>query len=333
MTDRACTGRSSGAANGAASTRPLASRSATTSAPTGGVSSMIRRATAAAINFNMGTLGGFPNPPARDSAGGPGSVHATSTWEPSEGSQTLPRGTPPGDPAPSTQLQHGNPRRVPKPSREGLRRGTRLRPRDFNMGTLGGFPNPPATDSAGGPGSVHAISTWEPSEGSQTLPRRTPPGDPAPSTRFQHGNPRRVPKPSRDGLRRGTRLRPRDFNMGTLGGFPNPPATDSAGGPGSVHALSTWEPSEGSQTLPRRTPPGDPAPSTRFQHGNPRRVPKPSRDGLRRGTRLRPRAFNMGTLGGFPNPPATDSAGGPGSVHAISTWEPSEGSQTLPRRT
>ena len=26
--------------------------------------------------------------------------------------------------------------------------------------------------------------------------------------------------------------------MGTLGGFPNPPATDSAGGPGSVHASS-----------------------------------------------------------------------------------------------
>jgi len=52
------------------------------------------------------------------------------------------------------------------------------------MGTLKRFPNPPATDSAGGPGCVHMIV------------------------------------------------------MGTLKGFPNPPATDSAGGPGSVHTVS-----------------------------------------------------------------------------------------------
>jgi len=37
---------------------------------------------------------------------------------------------------------------------------------------------------------------------------------------------------------------------------------------------------------------------------------------------LVPLGIKMGTLGGFPNPPATGSAGGPGSVHAFSTARP-----------
>src|SRR5206468_432357 len=102
----------------------------------------------------------------------------------------------------------------------------------------------------------------EPSKGSQTLPRRAPPGK--------------------------ARLRPRASLWEPSKGFPNPPATGSA-----------WQ----SQ-----------APPTRL-YGNPRSlgglfVPKPSRDGLRLAK--------------------------PGSAHA-SLWEPSEPrrvvrSQTLPRR-
>src|SRR5436305_12231310 len=52
MTERGNSGRSSGATNGAASTRPPAARSGTTSVPTGGVSSRMRRAWAAGISVS-----------------------------------------------------------------------------------------------------------------------------------------------------------------------------------------------------------------------------------------------------------------------------------------
>src|SRR5580692_9995887 len=44
-------------------------------------------------------------------------------------------------------------------------------------------------------------------------------------------------------------------------------------------------------------------------------------------------AFRMGTLGGFPNPPATDFAEPTQLRRCHFAWEPWEGSQTLPRRT
>src|SRR5882724_4269946 len=52
MTARGNSGRSSGASNAAASTRPPASRNGTTSLPTTGVSIMIRRASSAGISLS-----------------------------------------------------------------------------------------------------------------------------------------------------------------------------------------------------------------------------------------------------------------------------------------
>src|SRR5450432_1484319 len=254
----------------------------------------------------MGTLGGFPNPPAM------GSV---------------------GRSPPSPDAMDGNPGRVPKPSRDGVGRaepalsrrdgwepweGSQTLPRWGRsggarppptrwMGTLGGFPNPPAMGSVG----------------------RSPPSPDA-----MDGNPGRVPKPSRDGVGRaepalsrrdgwepweGSQTLPRWGRsggarppptrwMGTLGGFPNPPAMGSVG----------------------RSPPSPDA-----MDGNPGRVPKPSRDGVGRAEPALPRRDGwepwegsqtlprwgrsggarppptrwMGTLGGFPNPPAMGSVG------------------------
>src|SRR6266700_6910037 len=52
MTARGNSGRSSGAMNGPASTRPPAARSGTSSVPTGGVCSRMRRASAAGISVS-----------------------------------------------------------------------------------------------------------------------------------------------------------------------------------------------------------------------------------------------------------------------------------------
>src|SRR6185437_17113118 len=88
-----------------------------------------------------------------------------------------------------------------------------------------------------------------------------------------------------------------------------------------------WEPWEGSQTLPRRGPAEQ---SSSVPHagknGNRGRVPKPSRDGAppSRARRFPTRA-KMGTVGGFPNPPAT----GPRRAELVGSprgqkWEPWE---------
>src|SRR6185437_1669747 len=74
--------------------------------------------------------------------------------------------------------------------------------------------------------------------------------------------------------------------MGTLGVFPNPPATGSHEQSSCSPTRARGEPWEGSQTLPRRAPPRD-------LDGNPGRVPKPSRDGLARAKLVLPHAIGL----------------------------------------
>ena len=94
-------------------------------------------------------------------------------------------------------------------------------------------------------------SRWEPWEGSQTLPHDgASAGGPAYAPRGSRlGTPRRVPKPSHDGLRRGTRLRPtRDSRW-------EPQEVSSAlGTPHPTHLPPRC--ARPRQALPRRTPPG-----------------------------------------------------------------------------
>ena len=116
-------------------------------------------------------------------------------------------------------------------------------------------------------------SSWEPWEGSQTLPRYGSVGQSPLRQRDRHGNP---------------------------GGFPSPPALGSVG-QSPLRLRDQWEPWEGSQTLPRYGSAGKPAAPTRSMgtlegsqtlprygsvgkpvcayaiDGNPGRVPKPSR--------------------------------------------------------
>ena len=54
-----------------------------------------------------------------------------------------------------------------------------------------------------------------------------------------------------------------------------------------------WEPSKGSQTLPRWAPTGKARLRPTRSDGNPRRVPKPSRDGLRRAKPICAHAFSV----------------------------------------
>src|SRR6185437_2126531 len=68
------------------------------------------------------------------------------------------------------------------------------------------------------------------------------------------GNPGRVPNPSRDELRRAKLASAHAIDVGTLGGFPTPPATSSGEQSSPPLTRSTWEPWEGSQPLPRRAP-------------------------------------------------------------------------------
>src|SRR5215471_19762430 len=124
--------------------------------------------------------------------------------------------------------------------------------------------------------------------------------------------------------------------MGTLTGFPSPPATgsDEQARPPPRDSIK-WEPSQGSQALPRRARTSKLVlPHAIQSNGNPHRVPKPSRDGLGRASSSSPTRFNqMGTLTGFPSPPATgsDEQARPPPRDSIK-WEPSQGSQALPRR-
>jgi len=87
------------------------------------------------------------------------------------------------------------------------------------------------------------------------------------------------PNPPAMVRRRQSRRAPHAIFMGTLKGFPNPPAmvTPPAEPAGSPPRLS-WEPSKG--------------------------CPKPPAMVRRRQSRRAPHAIFMGTLKGFPNPPA-----------------------------
>src|SRR6185437_5309476 len=113
----------------------------------------------------------------------------------------------------------------------------------------------------------------------------------------------------------------------TLGGFPAPPATSSGEQSSPPLTRSTWEPWEGSQPLPRRAPASKARLRSRDRRGNPGRVPNPSRDELRRAKLASAHAIDVGTLGGFPTPPATSSGEQSSPPLTRSTWEPWEGSQ------
>src|SRR5450432_3171253 len=104
----------------------------------------------------MGTLGGFPNPPAKRSAGRSPTSH--------------------------TREINGNPGRVPKPSREELGRAK--------------------------PDLAHARNKWEPWEGSQTLPRRARPGEARPRSRDRSVSPQRLEELGAGGVELVLRLDP-----------------------------------------------------------------------------------------------------------------------------
>ena len=196
------------------------------------------------------------------------------TWEPSKGSQPLPRPGSGGQSPPSPTRFMGTLKGFPTPPAPWLRRAKPALAYAIH-GNPQRVPNPSRALAPAGKARPRLRDSWEPSKGSQPLPRPGSGGQSPPSpTRFMgtlkgfptppapwlrrakpalayaiHGNPQRVPKPSR-ALAPAGKARPR--------------------------LRDSWEPSKGSQPLPRPGSGGQSPPSpTRF----------------------------MGTLKGFPFPP------------------------------